>query len=68
MKAKVSEEGVLIPRQWLDGAAEVELLRENGRITVVPLFGPDPILKLGQNPVTIDVDDGSANHDRYLYS
>lgn len=28
---------------------------------------PDPIHRLGTQPVTMDIEDGSVNHDRYLY-
>ena len=27
----------------------------------------DPILELGRNPISIDVNDASVNHDRYVY-
>lgn len=27
----------------------------------------DPILKLGSHPISEDVSDASANHDRYIY-
>ncbi len=30
--------------------------------------GSDPILALGTDPITIDVDDASDNHDLYLYT
>ncbi|NBC16658.1 MAG: hypothetical protein GVY18_04985 [Bacteroidetes bacterium] len=37
MKVPVTEEGVLIPREWLEGAPIAELKKERGVITVVPL-------------------------------
>lgn len=36
MKAKVTEEGVLIPKNFLEGVKEVEIRKENGLILVVP--------------------------------
>lgn len=65
MKAKVTEQGVLIPRQLLEGVKEVEI-RQNA-IIVVPVANEDPIPDLGQQPFVSDVDDASANHDRHLY-
>lgn len=67
MKTKVSEQGLLIPKQWLEGVDEVEIRRENNVILVVLLGAEDPISQLGQEPITTDADDASVNHDRYLY-
>ncbi len=67
MRAQVTEQGVLIPREWLEGIDEVELRQEENVIVVVPVMLDDPIFELGQHPVTVDVDDASINHDRYLY-
>ena len=66
MRAKVTEQGVLIPREWLEGIDEVELRQEENVIVVVPVTMDDPIFELGLHPVTVDVDDASVNHDRYL--
>ncbi len=67
MKAKVTEEGVLIPKKFLEGIEEVEIRKENGFVLVVPLVDDDPILQLGSQPVDGDVEDASENHDRYIY-
>lgn len=67
MKTKVTEQGLLIPKEFLQGIHEVEIRKEQDVIVIVPLDGPDPILRLGQQPVAGDVDDASLNHDRYLY-
>ncbi len=67
MKTKVSEQGLLIPKHWLDGVDEVEIRRENDMILVLPVGAEDPICELGKQPITVDVDDASVNHDRYLY-
>ena len=67
MKAKVTEEGVLIPREMLEGISgrEVEIRKELGRLLVLP--ADDPILTLGSNPARPGARDGARDHDRYLY-
>ena len=67
MRTKVSEHGVLIPRTWLEGIDEVEIRKEQNVIIVMPIIPADPILNLGRHPISLDVEDASANHDRYLY-
>jgi hypothetical protein len=67
MIAKVSEQGVLIPKQLLGAAAEVEFREEPGRIVVVLDPASDPIRRLGKNPVIAPETDASVNHDKYVY-
>jgi hypothetical protein len=67
MRMKVTEHGVLIPKILLEGIDEVEIRKEQNVIVVVPVTADDPILGLGKQPITLDVDDASVNHDRYLY-
>jgi hypothetical protein len=67
MRSKVTEHGVLIPKMLLEGIDEVEIRKEQNVIVVVPVTADDPILGLGKQPITLDVDDASVNHDRYLY-
>jgi hypothetical protein len=67
MRTKVTENGVLIPKVWLEGIDEVEIHKEQNMIIVVPAQAEDPILNLGKQPIILDVDDASLNHDRYLY-
>ncbi|HST05057.1 MAG TPA: hypothetical protein VLQ48_10005 [Chloroflexia bacterium] len=67
MRTKVSKEGVLIPKNLLEGIDEVDIRKEDGTILVVPVNGSDPILELGKHPITIDVTDASEKHDLYLY-
>ncbi|MDQ3831914.1 MAG: hypothetical protein M3361_22010 [Candidatus Tectomicrobia bacterium] len=67
MRTKVTEHGVLIPKMLLEGIDEVEIRKERNVIIVVPVMADDPILDLGGQPITLDVEDASANHDRYLY-
>ena len=67
MRTKVTEHGVLIPKLLLEGIDEVEIRKEQNVIIVVPVTANDPMLELGKQPITLDVDDASVNHDRYLY-
>ena len=68
MKASVTKEGVLIPNQLLGDVKQVEILKEDGRIVVLPLpVSDDPIFGLGQHPVHIGVSDTAEHHDHYLY-
>ena len=67
MKAKVTEEGVRIPKEMLEGVEEVEILREENLIVVLPSSADDPRSGLGQSPVDCGAPDASENHDSYLY-
>ena len=66
MKAEVTEQGVLIPKELLKGITQVEIRKRNNLILVIPLSGVDPIFQLGQNPVSDDLTDASANHESYI--
>ncbi len=67
MKVRVTEQGVVIPRQFLEGVEEVEIRQEDGRILVIPTPESDPIVELGKNPVMCGVTNASEHHDTYLY-
>ena len=74
MKAKVTERGVTVPKELLEGMDEVEIYRQDGMVIIrstsvadSPAWHDDPISQLGKNPVTLDVTDASENLDRYLY-
>ncbi len=67
MKTEVTEQGVTIPKQFLEGVKEVEIRREKNFILVIPLSGEDPILRFGKNPVSDEITDASVNHDEYIY-
>jgi hypothetical protein len=67
MRTKVTENGVLIPKGWLEGVDEVDIQKTQNMIIVVPVQAEDPILHLGKQPILLDVEDASLNHDRYLY-
>ena len=67
MRTEVTDQGLLIPKRFLEGIKEVEIRKENGMILIVPLPLNDPILQLGQDPIDEDVTDASVEHDRYIY-
>ncbi|WP_263790410.1 hypothetical protein [Salinibacter sp.] len=71
MKVRVGEKGVTVPRQMLGDAEEVEIRDENGRVVIEPVRKAekeeeDPIVGLGQDPVSCGAEDASVNHDQYL--
>ena len=68
MKAKVTKQGLLIPKRFLEGIDEVEIHRENGSIIVTPIGSNDPVFNIGKNPIDIDITDASVNHDHYIYN
>jgi virulence-associated protein VagC len=68
VKARVTKRGLLIPKDMLAGAEEVEIRKEDHRIVISPIGQADPIFKLGKHPVKCGVSDGSERHDKYLYS
>jgi hypothetical protein len=67
MKARVTENGLLIPKVLLDGIEEVEIVRRPRMLVILPAANEDPILQLGSEPVVDEVTDASIHHDRYLY-
>ena len=67
MRTDVTDQGLLIPKRFLEGINEVEIRKENGVIVIVPLPIDDPILQLGKDPIDDDVTDASVEHDRYIY-
>jgi virulence-associated protein VagC len=66
MRAKVTSEGVLVPKEWFGNTNEVEILAEGGRVILVALT--DPIFKLSTRLVRTGVKDGSETLDEHLYS
>jgi len=67
MKAVVTEQGLIIPRELLEGVKEVEIQKENDKISIIPIVSDDPILSLGTHPVACGVPEASEKHDKYLY-
>ncbi|MDX1948482.1 MAG: hypothetical protein SFU86_24060 [Pirellulaceae bacterium] len=67
MIAKVNEQGLLLTPDMLQGATEVEIRPEQGRIVILLDPRNDPIFQLGKNPVDLGITDASINHDKYIY-
>jgi virulence-associated protein VagC len=68
MKLKVTDSGVVIPRDMLPDVDEVDVRMEGGLVVLTPLRDAnDPIWEMGNDPVTVGLPDASENHDRYLY-
>ena len=67
MRTEVTDQGLLIPKRFLEGIIEVEIRKENGVIVIVPMPIDDPILQLGKDPIDDDVTDASVEHDQYIY-
>jgi virulence-associated protein VagC len=67
MRTEVTEQGLVIPKRFLEGIKEVEIRKENGMVLIVPVPSEDPILQLGRDPIDDDVTDASVEHDRYIY-
>ena len=65
MKARVTNDGVLVPKRLLEGIDAVEIRKEDNMILIVPLV--DPILGLGSQPIDDKVSDASEKHDSHLY-
>lgn len=59
MKLKVTEAGVLIPKEFLGELEEVELIQEQDKITIAVVKSSSSIWQLGRNPVECDVTDRS---------
>ncbi|MBW3623279.1 MAG: hypothetical protein KY468_07710 [Armatimonadetes bacterium] len=72
MKTRVTDQGIIIPKEMLNGAEEVDIQKQEDRLIIVPVSptlpesSSDPLYELGAHPVSIDVDDASIHHDRYL--
>ena len=67
MKARVTEKGVVVPKDFFQGVEEVEIRKTDHVVVIVPTTKRNPILTLGQNPVECGAPDAAERHDRYLY-
>ena len=67
MRAKVTARGLLIPIKLLEGVREVDILKQDDGILVVPVPSDDPIRQLGKSPIVVNEHDAAQNHDRYVY-
>lgn len=65
--SNVTEQGLLIPKEWLIGIEKVELFKKNNIITITPAEKDDPIVQMGTKPVSCGITDGSEKHDNYIY-
>jgi hypothetical protein len=68
MKTRVTEQGIIIPRDMLDGLDEVEIRRHDGMIIIVAAGAHDRIFDIGKDPIDTEVTDASVNHDSYIYT
>lgn len=66
MTTKVTEQGLLLPKDLFGAVDEVELRKEQDFILIFPVEVGDPIFDLGKQPVEIDVEDASVEHDKYF--
>ncbi|MCY7276933.1 MAG: hypothetical protein LH702_25190 [Phormidesmis sp. CAN_BIN44] len=66
MSVKVTEEGLVIPKELLEGIQEFEVRKENHQIVLIPMEESDPIWQLGSNPISLGIPDAPENHDKYL--
>ena len=67
MKARVTENGLVIPKDFFQGVEEVEIRKTDNLIMIVPTIKSDPILALGESPVKCGAPNASESHDLYLY-
>ncbi|MBI5016361.1 MAG: hypothetical protein HZB55_12850 [Deltaproteobacteria bacterium] len=66
MLAKVTDNGVTIPKDLLSGAETVDIRQEGNVVVIVPVSLTDPLLDLGKAPVTCGAPDASERHDEYV--
>lgn len=66
MKLKVTEQGVLIPKELLGELEEVEIVQTQGKIIIAGVKSTPSIWHLGANPVECDVTDLGEKHDIYI--
>ncbi len=67
MKAQVTSDGLIVPKNMLKGVQEVDIRKEGDLIFIVPLSSNDPINQLGKSPITDEINDASEHHDNYIY-
>jgi len=68
MKVNVTDQGLIIPKEFLVGITSVEVRREEDQIILTPVLEDDPIWGLGSDPIELGISDAAENHDHYLYS
>lgn len=68
MKLKVTEKGVVIPKELLGECEEIEITQQQDKLIINTVKKKPSIWDLGKNPVKCDVHDAAINHDKYLYN
>lgn len=66
MRTRITDTGLLLPKEWFPDTDEVEIHRQNNRIVIVPVHPHDPLYDLGKQPVLDEITDASEKHDQYL--
>jgi hypothetical protein len=59
MRINVTDQGVLIPRDWFPDVEAVDVEKTRDAVVVRPNLVRDPILEQGKNPVDCGISDGS---------
>ena len=67
MRTRVTDQGIILPKEMFNGVDEVEISRRDDTIVIEPIRVRDPVFELGEDPIDDEVSDASINHDRYLY-
>jgi hypothetical protein len=67
MRGRITKCGLIVPKEMLPDAEEMEIRNEGHRVVISPLPKEDPILGLGKYPVKCGITDASEHHDSYLY-
>ena len=67
MKTTVSEQGLIVPKKYLEGINEVDIRVEHGIVMITPI-DDDPIKKFGSQPVTLGISNTSELHGKYIHN
>ena len=66
MKVKVTEQGLMIPKELLVGIQEFEIRKENHHIVLIPTDETDSIEQLGSNSMSQEKDATAPHPKRSL--
>ena len=55
MRTRVTDSGVLLPKEMFDGVEEVEISKRDQTIVVEPVRARDPVYELGEDPIDDEV-------------
>jgi hypothetical protein len=68
MRLKVTDAGVVIPREMFPDVEEVDARVEGRLVILTPVRDvDDPLWQMGNDPASCARPDASEDHDRYLY-